>query len=527
MLVTACTHAPAPVARSGPAGAKAEAPAAPTSPSPASSPGAPVSARLAGDALRADVLVLRRAYEGLHPGLYRYSTRAEMDAAFDALDAELAGGATLAEAYRALAIFAAKVRCGHTFLNPTNQKKAVQEELFDRPPRLPFHFRWLDGRMVVTEALARDLPLVPGTEVVAIDGTASSAILARLLTVSRADGGNDAKRVANLERLGHDRYEGFDVAFSLFFPKTDDTFALDVVDPDGTRRSLVARGVRGAAAGRGDTGLAREAAKDAPLWSLRYLDARTAYLAMPTWVTYATRWDWKEDLRRGFADLAAKRATALVVDLRGNEGGEDVGNVILGHLLDRPLRVDALARWTRYRRVPDDLRASLHTWDASFFDWGDAAIPRGDGFYRLTRFDDDPGGDVLAPIAPRARLKLVVIVDGSNSSATFQFDAIVQRQRLGRLVGEPTGGNQRGINGGAFFFLELPASALELDLPLIARFPADGRTDALPDAGLVPDVVARPTAKDIAAGRDVALEAARRVAAEQELGVRAPGSRLR
>jgi hypothetical protein len=161
----------------------------------------------------------------------------------------------------------------------------------------------------------------------------------------------------------------------------------------------------------------RHAAKDAPLWSLRYLDARTGYLAMPTWVTYATRWDWKEDLRRTFVDLAAKKATALVVDLRGNEGGEDVGNVILGHLLDRPLRTEGLVRWTRYRSVPDDLRASLHTLDKTFFDWGDAATPRGDGFYRLTRFDDEPGGDVLAPIAPRARLELVVLVDGSNSSA--------------------------------------------------------------------------------------------------------------
>jgi hypothetical protein len=416
VLVTACARAPAPVARSGPARANEEAPAPISAPRSAAG-GTPVPARLGGDALHADVLVLRRAYEALHPGLYRYATRAEMDAAFDALDATLAGGATLAEAYRAFAIFAAKVRCGHTFLNPTNQRKAVQEELFDRPARLPFHFRWLDGRMIVTTALARDVVLAPGTEVVAIDGAASSVILSRLLTVSRADGANDAKRVANLERLGHDRYEAFDIAFSLFFPKADDTFALDVVDPDGTRRSLVARGVRGAAESGGDAGRADDAAKDAPLWSLRYLDARTGYLAMPTWVTYATRWDWKEDLRRTFVDLAAKKATALVVDLRGNEGGEDVGNVILGHLLDRPLRTEGLVRWTRYRSVPDDLRASLHTLDKTFFDWGDAATPRGDGFYRLTRFDDEPGGDVLAPIAPRARLELVVLVDGSNSSA--------------------------------------------------------------------------------------------------------------
>ena len=39
------------------------------------------------------------------------------------------------------------------------------------------------------------------------------------------------------------------------------------------------------------------------------------------------------------------------------------------------------------------------------------------------------------------------------------------------MVGQVTGGNLRGINGGAFFFLNLPNSRLEIDLPLIGQFP--------------------------------------------------------
>ena len=47
---------------------------------------------------------------------------------------------------------------------------------------------------------------------------------------------------------------------------------------------------------------------------------------------------------------------------------------------------------------------------------------------------------------------MVVLVNAANSSATFQFAKLVKDNQLGTLVGQPTGGNQRGINGGAFFF---------------------------------------------------------------------------
>ena len=91
----------------------------------------------------------------------------------------------------------------------------------------------------------------------------------------------------------------------------------------------------------------------------------------------------------------------------------------------------------------------------------------------------------------------------SNSSATFQFGQTIREYRLGTIVGQTSGGNRRGINGGAFFFLRLPGSGLEVDLPLIATFP---RTPQ-PDAGIEPDIAVRPSAAAVARGRDLEMEA--------------------
>ena len=95
-------------------------------------------------------------------------------------------------------------------------------------------------------------------------------------------------------------------------------------------------------------------------------------------------------------------------------------------------------------------------------------------------------------------------LNNSPDSVTLLVAPLFHVAGLGRLVGQPTGGNQRGINGGAFFFLRLPNSHLEADLPLIARV----AETAMPDAGLDPDVPVKRTVEGIASGRDEEMAAA-------------------
>lgn len=469
------------------------------------------STRLSAAALQADVRILRQAMEALHPGLLRYNTPAQMNARFDSLAVELGHEQTLAEAYLAIARFANQVECGHTFPNPYNQKGPVRQAIVAGGGRVPFYFRWLDGHMIVTRNLSSDGALVPGTEVISINGVSSAEILQRLVPLSRADGSNNAKRVANLEVIEGDQYNAFDTYFPLVFPPPAGPWRFSLRAPDGTARVVelvtVSDSVRGAIADS-----VGNAGQDSltPPWTLRQLDGNIAVLTMPTWVTYKNNWDWQGFIHRAFADLVARGTPNLVIDLRGNEGGTSVGEVILQHLIDAPLALSASERFTRYQRIPPGVKPYLDTWDRSFDDWGTAATPSTSrpGFYRMTKYDDGPAGTVIQPASPRYRGKVWVLVGPENSSATFEFALDVQQNHLATLVGRPTGGNQRGINGGAFYFLRLPNSGIEVDLPLIAQFPAT----PMPDAGIAPDVLAVPTAQDVAAGADRELETVKALA---------------
>jgi hypothetical protein len=462
--------------------------------------------------LNADVDVLQRVYESMHPGLYRYNSKAQMAANFSELRSDFDHDQTLADAYLALSRFTAKVRCGHTYPNFFNQTKWVTAELFLHADRLPFLFRWLDRRMVVTGGVAPGTNLQPGTEVLSIDGIPVGSILDRLMAYSRADGSNDAKRIANLEVTGIARYEAFDIYYPMVFPVKGSTRELRVRSVSGSESTVTVDLI--SPEQRAADIAARDAALhggDAPIWTLERLDARTSILRMPTWVVYDSKWDWKRWLDRSFDRLVADRVPNLIIDLRNNEGGSGVGDEIIAHLIPKNLPLPGYVRLVRYRKVASDVLPYLDTWDHSFDDWGSSAVDDGNGFYRLTRYDDDPSGNVIKARGTHYKGKVWVLVNASNSSATFEFELVAQQYKLATLVGQPTGGNRRGINGGAFYFLRLPNSKIEIDLPLIGQFPIA----LAADEGLQPDIEVIPSIEGIAAGEDSEINQTRKRIADK------------
>ncbi len=448
---------------------------------------------------REDAEVVIRAYRSVHPGLLRYNTPASLAAAETRLLRDAVTAETPTAWWLACTRFTANLRCGHSFVSPYNQGKAMTAAVTDAVRRLPVNFRWIAGRMIVTRVHG-DIPrLTPGCEILAIDGELSAALRRRLLPLTRADGHNDAKRLDLLGSWGRSAHEDFDVLRHVSATAWRDTVRLNWRGRDDRAHNAELPQLSGPSPVATDT-------PDAALFSSTSV-GRGVVLTMPSWVAYKTKWDW-----RGFIDTTvdaaiATKSPAIIVDLRGNEGGSDCGDVLLARFIDTPLPAPDAARRVHYRTTPPDLDAVLDTWDDSFRKIGVGSPgPDAAGFYDLGPAEDD-GGGAIQPKGPRYTGKLIILIDAACSSATFQFAARVRRHRLGTLVGEPTGGNLRGINGGAFFFVRQPHSRLESDLPIIGYYPSGAQSDA----GVVPDVLASPTAASIANGTDPGMAAAMRL----------------
>jgi hypothetical protein len=453
-------------------------------------------AGLPADAVAEDVRLLRQAYEALHPGLLRYTTADVMAARFARL--ERSGRVSLERFYLDLSRVLASVRCGHTYANFYNQRAPIRAALFDHADRVPFQFVWLGQRMVVT-ADPWGLGVKPGDEIVSLNGVPAGRLLQSLLAVTRADGGNDGKRRALLSVQAVDNYESFDVFYPLLFGSRSRHTAV-VEGADGRRRTLSAAAVS-LEQRRALRPPKIDDRDDTPTWTIRR-QGGAAILTMPGWGLYNAKWDWRAWLDQQIDGLVADQVARLVIDLRNNEGGLDCGDAVIARLIDSPIRKDFRYRLTRYRRIPEGLQPYLDTWDRSFDDWGEDAQPFDDRFFSLRQGDGE--GAMIAPKGPRYRGEVRVLIGPQNSSATFQFAQMLRQERLAVLVGETTGGNRRGINGGAFYFLRLPRTGVEVDLPLIGTFPKV----AQPDAGVDPDLFAPRRRETLARGTDPAMAAA-------------------
>ncbi|MEM1094110.1 MAG: S41 family peptidase [Bacteroidota bacterium] len=463
----------------------------------------PTSSRtafLTAEQQRADLDVLRSALTQLHPGLYRYHTEASLDQAMDQLAAAWATSETLGDAYLALSQFLATIKCGHTYANFWNQSDELQAELFAPVRTLPFAFRLIGERMVVTWSVDEAAGLPVGTEVTAIDGHAVPELIETLKAYVKADGSNDGKRIDNLQVTGFGMFEAFDVYFPLRFPATDGQYTLSVKRPGATDTETVSveaitrteRGERYSA----QHGEAATTYDD--LWQFELLGDGAAYLQIGTFVTWRLEMDWKAFLRDAFTQLREHNVEHLVIDLRGNEGGDnDVNNMLMMALASQPLHLAPVEQRAQYDVMPEALRPHVTLWNEALLDVRNMVEDTGNGYFRL-RGGSEAGRTLRAnPDAYAGSVYL--LVGASNSSATFALTTALQDAGVATVIGQETGGNKRGINGGQYVNLHLPNAGIEVDIPLIAYFPV-GEMPA--DEGLMPDIVVQQQVTDVIEAHD-------------------------
>lgn len=462
---------------------------------------APSAGRLSATDAARDLRILRRSLEALHPGLHRRLAPAQFAAEFSRADAEVADGSDVLEMYRLASRIAAAIRCGHTWTNPLNQGPAVQSALADLPA-LPLRIRVIGNRWLVTASAD---PRVPApSELLAIDGRGPGDLTAAFLPYLRADGDSDGKRIDQLE--GGAAGGALDRLLPQLFPPGDAGYHVRFRVPGQRPREATVVALR--AAHREAALAAAGHPADSEAWRFE-IDAGVAVLTLPTFAFWGDAFDWRGFLDRAFERLRAENIRQLVVDLRRNEGGSlDVADALLAQLLAAPLDVPGSRRVSAYERAPYVLVRFLDTWDYGFFDRTGKVRPSGDGRWS---FIDPPAARRIVPVARPFGGRVAMLTGPRMSSSGFLVARDFQASGRGVLVGRPTGGSLRGLNGGELAWVTLPASGVAVDIPLVAAYAAGTETATPPpDRGVLPDIEVAIALEAVAEGRDPEMDAARR-----------------
>ena len=457
--------------------------------------------KISSTALLQDFEILQEAILTIHPGLYRYNTQESIAQHFAQLRDYLQQDLTYTEAYLAFSKLAGAIRCGHTYANFFNQNTLIQHLILNQPDKLPFAFNIINKRVFITKN-ATDIELLnPGTEITAINNIPVAQILDSLLTVIKADGGNDAKRLHDLQLNGYNYFESFDVYFPLFFPPVDGLYKIEGVST--TDNQTFTKNVeaidRNARTARLTAHYHMPTALE-DLWKFEVLNNDIGYLKLGTFVTWNFAMDWRKFLKQSFTTLKKQKIPHLVIDIRDNEGGLDEVIEALGnYVLQQDCQVENFQDKVRYKTISATVRPYVTTWDTSVYDLSKKIIPAEAGYYA---FKDDPPLARFRASPNAYKGKIYLLINAANSSATFYLSRLAKSCGLATLIGQETGGSLQGINGGTILFLRLPNSQIEIDIPVFGGF---ARTPQ-PANGIQPDMEILPNIEDLRKGKDTELE---------------------
>jgi hypothetical protein len=461
------------------------------------------------DSLQADYRLLNEVLHAYHPGLYRYQDSATIEQHFQRLQQDLDHDQTLKEAYLALSRFTAKLRCGHTFCSYFNQPKAIRDSLFNKNDKLPFTTVVHNRKIIILHDF-RSGDLLPSyTEITSVNGTSSGLIIDTLLQYLKGDGNNDAKRLYDLSVTGEGKAEAFDVYFPLLFPPENGQYRIRIKSPgketeDSLTVNTISRETRREIMNSRNIKIAE---KVEDTWNFQLLPNSSARLTIGSFVVYNTDWKWKNYLQQCFDTIRTAQVRHLIIDIRGNEGGSDeVYEYILKHLASKDLSMPGFTSKTAYEKVVDEHRSYLDTWDNSFYNRKGTVLPDGKGMYELK---SKKGKQIIKAHKNAYTGEVYLLTDAGNSSATFLLALILKHNQRAKLIGDTTGGNLKGTNGGQLFFFRLPYSRIEIDLPLIGYYPEK----AAEDAGLSPDILSVPGVEDWVVGKDKTLQTVLRIIA--------------
>ncbi|MEL6918261.1 MAG: S41 family peptidase, partial [Bacteroidota bacterium] len=459
-----------------------------------------------GYQIQEDVKVLREAITYIHPNLYKYRDSLLLERDFEELEAEMLANPTLTNAYKTLSRFTTKIKCSHTFTNPWNQGPDIKRAIFFQADKLPFSFKRIGKQIFVDKNATENGQLQYGHEILSIDSVPAQEVMTRLATYITSDGNNYEKRLQRLTLSGSSKFELFDIFYPLEFGRKDsfrlklknhltgDTLITTVKAISKTRRNALFMKKYT------DYGSSFENG-----WDFKLLKNKTAYLKMESFAVFSTDFDWKSFINNAFETIRSEKIENLVIDIRGNEGGDTVvAEYIMERIISDPITIEIPANTTRYRKIPEALKSYISTWDKKPYDWGKKLKYIGNGRYKLKNAYAATG-QTFKPEKNNFDGSVYLLVNAENSSATHIMATYAKKYKLATLVGQETGGNQKGLNGGYMFFLRLPNSRIEVDIPVFG-IQILKETDETYDGGVRPDILVKKNIPDLVNGVDTEMQ---------------------
>ncbi|HMH88368.1 MAG TPA: S41 family peptidase [Steroidobacteraceae bacterium] len=449
----------------------------------ASAPSAPPDQTVFSPAeLRADFAQMYRGLQAAHFNLYAFTPKRELDKRYAQLLGQINRPMTRFEAKILFELFAADVRMGHTRVDsPTVDWNAYRK---NGGKGFPLQIRIADERVYVAENLSGLDAVKPGDEITGLNGQTMAHWLKR----------TERHVSAETPDMAHSLME-YDFAIYLWV----ELGAADGFDIETRSASSAARHLHLQAR----TSEEMEAARlkqpavldlENPVRDAKLLDHGVAYLRPGPFYnseakTGADEWDvagFREFIDQAFEGFLQAGASRLIIDLRGNPGGDNLfSDVMVSWFATRPFR---FASQFKIKVSAESIAANAARIEHDAAAAGPVSRQYADLYARSRIGDvvDFPIPQALPRAGKRFDGKVFVLIDRQSYSNTVAVAALVQDCHFGVIVGEAT--SDMASTYGAMEQFALDHTRLLVGYPKARIVRPNGDLRA---RGVIPDIAIR------------------------------------
>jgi hypothetical protein len=453
--------------------------------------------------LQTDYTVFRNILEEQHPSLYWYTPKDSMDYYFELGKSRLNDSMTEPQFRTLLSYVISKINCGHTTTR-YSRKYTKYLDTIRAARSFPLAFKlWKDTMVVSANLNRKDSLLTRGTIIRTINGIPQEKLTDTLFQYLATDGYNEVSKYQQLSNRGN--FGGwYRNVFGL-----PNRFSIGYVDSLGNERQASVPLYNPAS----DTGraifsgpkLTKKEQRRLSLLAVRNVQIDTTLQsAFMTLNSFSRGNLLKSFFKKSFKSLKKNNIKHLVIDVRGNGGGDaSLSTQLTRYLIDHNFKLsDSLYAVRRSSKYGKRIQNQWIYWSIMQF----LTRKRADGNYHFGYFErhyfkpkkkDHFDGNVY------------ILIGGNSFSATTLFAGALKGQDNVKLVGEETGGAAYGNSAWMIPDVTLPITGVRFRLPKFRlvvnkNWPKDGR-------GVQPDIISLPTVDAIKRGIDYKVETVRQL----------------
>lgn len=414
--------------------------------------------------LKKDFIFFREVLEKEHAGLYRYKSKFELEKLFNNCFVSLNQPMPQLEFAKSIMFLVSSIEDGHT---GTNLPKLLMNYYTENEKMFPANVYFINNKAYILCSRFKALPAE--TEILAIDNRPISEIKKELFKFLPSDGKIESKKTQTLNN------GAFPFLYNWIFG-TKNEFSVKYKNKQGEIKSstINAEFLKDFECDNGSS------FSNTKSLQLDFLQKNTALLTLKTFDEnrLSEKQNFKVFLEESFNEINSKKISNLIIDLRGNAGGEDgYGALLYSYLASEPFKYFSSIESTKSKM----------------------------------QLKDNPLLGLQQPQKNNFNGKVLFLINGLCFSTTADFCSIAKSNNRGKFIGEETGGGYYGNTSGSTLKVQLPNSKINITIPQL-KYVNDVAKAKYKDRGIIPDYIILPTINEVIYHKDVQLDFALKLA---------------